>query len=108
MKEIFKLHADICKTFANATRLEVIDLLGKREMSTVQLLKILGIKKATLFQHLGVLVQKGVVRPRREGINIFYSLTDEKITSACNLMREVLIKKLENGNKILKTIKKGR
>jgi len=56
---------------------------------------------------MSILIQKGVVLSRREGINVFYKLSDERITKACDLMREVLIKNLEQNSHILKDIKKS-
>jgi len=105
MDGLFKLHADICKTLANARRLEIINALRDKEMAAHQLLKRINISKANLSQHMGILVQKGVVSARRQGINIFYRLSDERITKACDLMRQVLIKRLEDDNKILKKFK---
>jgi len=37
MDSIFKLQADICKIFSNDKRLEIINLLKDKEMSTVTL-----------------------------------------------------------------------
>jgi ArsR family transcriptional regulator len=106
VEDIFTLHADICKTFANSKRLEIINALRDEEITASQLLQKINISKANLSQHMGILIQKGVVVARREGINVFYRLSDDRITKACDLMREVLIKKLEKNNKILKKLKK--
>jgi ArsR family transcriptional regulator len=56
---------------------------------------------------MSILIQKGVVLSRREGINVFYKLSDARITKACDLMREVLIKNLEQNTQILQDIKKS-
>lgn len=106
MDDIFRMHAEVCKTFANPKRLQVINAVRNGELTASQLIQKLNISKANLSQHMGVLIQKGVVVPRREGINVFYRLTDNRITKACDIMREVLIGKLESDNKILKKLKK--
>src|SRR5450830_254211 len=105
MDDIFLLHANICKTMANPKRLEIINALRNEELTATQLVQKLHISKANLSQHMSILIQKGVVLSRREGINVFYKLSDERITKACDLMREVLIKNLEQNNLILKDIK---
>lgn len=105
MDDIFEMHADICKTLANPKRLEIINALRDKEMPASQLLERINISKANLSQHMSILIQKGVVVARREGINIFYRLSDDRIIKACDLMREVLIKRLEENNKILKKLK---
>lgn len=105
MNNIFLLHANICKTLANPRRLEIINDLRNEELTATQLVQKLHISKANLSQHMSILIQKGVVLSRREGINIFYKLSDTKITEACDLMREVLIKNLKQNSNILKDIK---
>ena len=104
MNNIFVLHANICKTLANPKRLEIIDALRNEELTASQLIQKMHISKANLSQHMSILAQKGVVLSRREGINVFYKLSDERITKACDMMREVLIKRLKENNKILESI----
>jgi ArsR family transcriptional regulator len=105
MNDIFQLHANICKTLANPKRLEIIASLRNEELTATQLTQIVRISKANLSQHMGILIEKGVVLSRREGINVFYKLSDERISKACDLMREVLIKNMEKNKRMLKDIK---
>lgn len=107
MSDLFSRHAEICKTFSNPKRLEVINSLRDgAELTASQLLEKIDIGKANLSQHMSVLTQKGIVKSRREGINVFYRLSDERITKACDIMRDVLISRLENEAKALKRYKK--
>ncbi|MCL5772022.1 MAG: metalloregulator ArsR/SmtB family transcription factor [Actinobacteria bacterium] len=105
MDDIFLLHANICKTLANPRRLEIIAALRDDELNATQLTQRVRISKANLSQHMSILIQKGVVLSRREGISVFYKLSDERITKACDLMREVLIKNLEQNKTMLEDIK---
>ncbi len=101
MDDIYKLHADICKTLANPKRLEIINILCDKEITASQLLERIDISKTNLSQHMSILVEKGVVVSRRVGKNVFYQLSDKEIIKACDIMRAVLIKKLKQQNKIL-------
>lgn len=105
MDDIFRLHSDICKTFANPKRLEIINALRDKELPAAEILRIIKISKANLSQHMATLIQKGVVISRREGIRVFYKLSDARIIKACDLMREVLIKSIGQKNKLLNKIK---
>ena len=107
MDDIFLLHANICKTLANPRRLEIIAALRDEEFTATQLTQKIKISKANLSQHMSILIEKGVVFSRREGINVFYKLSDERITKACDLMREVLIKSLEQNSRLLESIKRS-
>jgi ArsR family transcriptional regulator, virulence genes transcriptional regulator len=105
MEEIYKLHSEICKTLANPLRLKIINVLEDKERAAGYLLETIEISKANLSKHMGILIQKGVVQARKQGKNVFYRLTDERITRACTLMREVMIKNLEKSRTILSNIK---
>ena len=96
-RQIYKLHANICHTLANPKRLEIIDKLRTRELSVTELTEALEISQGNLSQHLSLMRQRGIVTTRREGLNIYYSLSNPKIIQACDLMREVLLEYLENG-----------
>jgi len=94
-RQIYKLHASICHTLANPKRLEIIDKLRARELSVTELAEALEISQANLSQHLAIMRQKGIVTTRREGLNVFYKLSNPKIIRACDLMRQVLLEHLE-------------
>ena len=105
MEKIYELQADICKIFSNAKRMEIINVLKDKEMSASDLLEETGLSKANLSQHMGVLRSKGVVLARREGLNIFYRISNPKIIQACNLMREVLLDQLQEKGKMVSSFR---
>jgi ArsR family transcriptional regulator len=96
-RNLYQLHARICHILANPRRLEIIDTLRTREMSVTELAGALEISQSNLSQHLALMRQRGILASRREGLNVFYSLSNPKITQACDLMRQVLLEYLEAG-----------
>lgn len=100
-KKIFELQAEVCKILTNPKRLEIIHVLKEGEKTVTELVNILGISKANVSQHLSILKQRGILKARREGVNIFYSITNPKVIQACTLMREVLIEKLKEQKLLL-------
>lgn len=99
-RRLYKLHASICHTLANPKRLEIIDKLRAHELSVTELAEALEISQANLSQHLALMRERGIVTTRREGLNVFYSLSNPKIIQACDLMRQVLPEYLEVGAKL--------
>ena len=95
-RNLYKLHASICHTLANPKRLEIIDKLRVGELSVTELVEALEISQSNLSQHLSVMRQRGIVTTRREGLKVFYRLSNSKITQACDLMRQVLLENLES------------
>ena len=104
-ERLFELHAEVCKTLSNPVRLKVINELQEGEMTVGALEKKLGIRQAHVSQHLAVLRQRGVVRTRRDGPNIYYGISNPKIVKACGLIREVLLEQLQKDQSIVAEIR---
>jgi ArsR family transcriptional regulator len=107
-KKLYDIHADICKTLGNAKRIEILNALQNRELSVSELVDILEISPANVSQHLAVMRQKGILTARREGSNIYYKVSNNKVIKACNLMREVLLEQLDEGKKIARKFSRAK
>ncbi|MDP2926407.1 MAG: metalloregulator ArsR/SmtB family transcription factor [Nanoarchaeota archaeon] len=105
MKELYNLHAEICKVFSNPIRLEILDLLREKELSVTELMNKSKLSQTNISQHLSIMKSKGIVNSERIGKNICYKLSDPKIIKAFDIIREVLIKKIDHNKKIVQEIK---
>ena len=106
-KKIYELHAEVCKTMSNPKRLEIINLLRNGEKSVDELATKMGIRMANLSQHLAVMRAKRIVQTRRDGLKIYYRIANPKVVKACDLMREVLLEQLADGQKLAEKVKSG-
>jgi DNA-binding transcriptional ArsR family regulator len=88
--EIFERQARICKAFAHATRLRILDLVSENERGVSDLQKELGISKTSISQQLSILKAAGVLATRRDGKQIYCSLAIPEVKDACRLIRTVL------------------
>jgi len=93
--ELYKMKAELCKTFADPTRLVIIQELRDGEKSVGDLQATLGILQAMVSRHLAILRKRGVVQTRREGTNVYYSLSNSRICEACDIVHEILIKQIQ-------------
>jgi len=111
MKELFKMQARVCKTLASPVRMEIIYALKGGERTVTELVKATGLTKSNISQHLALLKNADMLKSRREGVNIFYSIASPKIVEACRLMREVLMEQIAEKQKFMDRfedeIKKG-
>jgi ArsR family transcriptional regulator, virulence genes transcriptional regulator len=89
-ESFYNLHAEMCKTLSNPRRQAILDTLRSDEMTVSELIEKTGISQANLSQHLAILRSKGVVKTRRDGNNIYYSISNIKIIKAYDLISEVL------------------
>ena len=89
-KSLFEMQAEICKTLTNPKRIEILNTLKNEEKTVTELVTALGASKANVSQHLAVMRHKGILTTRREGVNIYYRVSNPKVIEACSLMKEVL------------------
>lgn len=100
-KKIFELHADVCKALGHPLRIEIIDLLQDKEQCFADILNETGVLKSNLSQHLSVMTKKGILKTRRDGQCVYFSLSSLKVLQACRLMREVLVEFINEQNNII-------
>lgn len=89
-EQLFLLQEQIFKVLANSKRLEIVQLLSNQELSVNEMVFMLGLPQANLSQHLSLLRQGNVVETRREGVTIYYRLSDARIADACQLVKSFL------------------
>ncbi len=102
-KEIYKMHANICKVLANPLRIEIIDIINDSELSFSEIQERTNTLKSNLSQHLSLMVSNGILLSRKIGINSFFSLSSHKVAKACQIMRDVLIDNIKKQNEIIKS-----
>lgn len=73
--------ADFFKVFADSTRIKILYVLLMHEMCVCDLAGILGASQSAISHQLRTLKQMDLVRSRREGKTVFYSLADDHIKS---------------------------
>ena len=91
---IYKMQSEFCKTLTNPKRLEILHLLEKGEKTVTELSKLTNLRQANVSQHLAVMRHTRIIKERRAGNNVYYSLTHPKITQACNMIRTILTEQL--------------
>jgi len=67
------------KALGDRTRLRILKLLKAREMCVCEVMTALNLTQPTASHHLHVLEDAGLVRNRREGKWVFYSLTNPEL-----------------------------
>jgi len=94
-REFYCLHSELCKTLANEKRQMILGTLRDGELTVGEIQELTDIPQATLSQHLALLRSRGVVRTRRNGNRVFYSIVNPKIIQAFDLITEVMLETME-------------
>jgi ArsR family transcriptional regulator len=92
--ETFELIATRFRVLAEPMRLRILHALGEGEMTVGELVEALGAGQANVSKHLGLLLDAGIVRRRKEGLNAFYAIADETIFALCELVCSSLEERL--------------
>ena len=106
-RTLYELQSDVCKTLASPKRIEILNSLKEGEKTVSELVEILGVPKANVSQHLAVMRHKGILKFRREGINMYYSVSNRKVIEACLLMKEVLMEQMKEKGKLAEMASKS-
>ena len=71
--------AEFFKVFGDATRLKILSVLLCSEMCVYDIATLLGMSQSAISHQLRILKQNKLVKSRREGKSVFYSLADEHV-----------------------------
>ena len=106
--QAYVLHASVCQTLANPTRLKILNALRDQEIPVAELARRTGTSMPNLSQHLAILRQRRVVVTRRQGVTIHYRIANPKILQAFDIMREVLFEQLSEGRRLVAAVDRAR
>ncbi len=88
---IYTAIAGLTKAFGNANRLEILDLLANGEKTVEQIATQTAITIANASQHLQLLKNARLVKARREGNFIFYTINGRKAYAAWQALRDLAL-----------------
>lgn len=73
--------ADIFKVFGDSTRVKILCALFRAEMCVCDISVLLGMTKSSISHQLRILKQSKLVKNRRDGRVVYYSLADDHVKS---------------------------
>lgn len=82
-EELYDL-AELYKVFADSTRIKILYVLFESEMCVCDIAQLLEMSQSAISHQLRVLKQAKLVKFRREGKTVFYSLADEHVRTIIN------------------------
>ena len=81
--EVFELAAEVFRVMSAPMRLKIISCLCNGERNVTQLLEAIETTQPNMSQHLNTLYQAGVIGRRREGVQIFYRIINDRVVTLC-------------------------
>lgn len=78
--------ANVLKLLANEQRLLLLCRLTQGEYAVGQMVELCGQSQSSVSQHLARLREGGLVRTRRDGTTIYYSLADDSVRKLIDML----------------------
>lgn len=78
-KETMVFIADLFKGFADPTRVHILTLLQEKELCVTEIAEAVELSQSAISHQLRILKQMHLIKFRREGKNIWYSLADDHV-----------------------------
>lgn len=88
--ELYDL-AELFKVFGDSTRIRILFVLFEAEVCVCDLAQVLNMTQSAISHQLRILKQNKLVKSRREGKSIFYSLADDHVRTIISMGREHIL-----------------
>jgi DNA-binding transcriptional ArsR family regulator len=102
-----RFKADFFQALAHPTRIAIVEQLRAGELSAGELISRLGVEQANASQHLAILRAKNIIRNRKAGNQVFYTVRDPLIIKVLDVMREYFHAHLKDSLATLRAIDKA-
>jgi len=101
--DLFNQFARIGKALSNGNRLELLEFLAQGERRVDELAGISGLSVANTSQHLQLLRQSGLVSSRKQGLKVYYKISNNDVIGLLNKLRSVAERELAEVNHLVNT-----
>lgn len=82
--------AELFKVFGDSTRIKILYILSRSELCVCDIAQLLAMTQPAISYQLKVLKQAKLVKNRRDGKTIFYSLADSHVETIIGMAKEHL------------------
>jgi DNA-binding transcriptional ArsR family regulator len=81
-----RMVADRFKALAEPNRLKLIMVLQDGEKNVGRIVEEVGATQANVSRHLQYLTEAGILKRRKEGLHVFYSISDPRVFDLCQVV----------------------
>ncbi len=83
---VFEMAAEMFRVMSAPMRLKIISSLCNGEKNVGELLGEINTTQPNMSQHLNTLYQAGVLGKRREGVQIYYRIVNDRVVTLCRAL----------------------
>jgi len=79
----------VLKALGDPTRLKIIKMLANCEKCVCEIIPATGKSQSTTSTHLRILHEAGLVKSRKEGLSVYYRLTDNEVLNLLSAVGKI-------------------
>ncbi|OAM89775.1 hypothetical protein AW736_10610 [Termitidicoccus mucosus] len=99
--QTIELIAERFRALGEPVRLQILMALREGERTVSDLVELQGTSQANISKHLQVLTASGFLKRRKQGLNVFYAISDKEIFNMCEAVCGNIRKQAEARAKLL-------
>jgi ArsR family transcriptional regulator len=103
-RPIYQVKAEFFKTLGHPARIRVLEVLREGERSVNELIPEVGIEPSHLSQQLAILRRANLVRSRKVGSSVIYSVTEPRIFELLEVAKSILTSSLSETRELLEEL----
>jgi DNA-binding transcriptional ArsR family regulator len=88
-QQLSEFKADFFKALAHPLRISILDALRDGELTVNEISQRFDVEQANASQQLAVLRNRNIVITRKEGANVYYSVSDKSIFKLLDAAKEI-------------------
>ena len=101
VKKRYEMVAQLIRALGHPVRVAIVDLLDGDEACVGDLVAATGCDQPGVSRHLSVLLQAGVVKTRKEGLHVYYSLRTPCVVGFLSCATKALTQNVKEDAKVL-------
>ena len=103
-RPIYRVKADFFKTLGHPARIRILELLRDGERPVSELIPEVGIEPSHLSQQLAILRRANLVRSRKEGSSVLYSVAEPRLFQLLEVAKAILTSSLTETRELLEEL----
>jgi len=103
-RPIYQVKADFFKTLGHPARIRILEVLRDGERPVNELIPEVGIEPSHLSQQLAVLRRANLVRSRKVGSSVIYSVSDPRLFQLLEVAKAILTNTLTETRELLEEL----
>jgi DNA-binding transcriptional ArsR family regulator len=103
-RPIYEVKAEFFKTLGHPARIRILEVLRDGERPVHELIPEVGIEPSHLSQQLAVLRRANLVRSRKEGSSVLYSVAEPRVFQLLEVAKAILTSSLTETRELLEEL----